>query len=145
MSHPLHHVIKLISIDILLWTKFPWTKIPHWGKVIVALYSALLCYSCSFSPPNLSPVWSVMSSEEVALRSSEVRSDKLTGIKTRLLNRIPTRQRLRLDQRMREMVGLSVAVVLGFNIGDGNIRDRLQGRDGSLFLTTTRVGQNYKI
>ena len=85
-----------------------------------------------------------MSSEEVALRSSEVRSDKVTGVKTRLLNRIPTRQRLRLDQRMREMVGLSVAVVLGFNIGDGNIRDRLQGRDGSVFLTT-RVRQNYKI
>ena len=85
-----------------------------------------------------------MSSEEVALRSSEVRSDKVTGVKTRLLNRIPTRQRLRLDQRMREMVGLSVAVVLGFNIGDGNIRDRLQGRDGYVFLTT-KVRQNYKI
>ena len=28
-------------------------------------------------------------------------------------------------QRAREVMGLSVAVILGFNIGDGNIRDKL--------------------
>ena len=30
-----------------------------------------------------------------------------------------------LKQRAREVMGLSVAVILGFNIGDGNIRDKL--------------------
>ena len=32
-----------------------------------------------------------------------------------------------MQQTVREVIGLSVAVILGFNIGDGNLRDRLQG------------------
>ena len=32
-----------------------------------------------------------------------------------------------MDQKAREVIGLSVAVILGFNIGDGNLRYRLKG------------------
>ena len=51
----------------------------------------------------------------------EASSGEMTRVKTKLLKKIPTKQ------HMREMVGLSVAVVLGFNIAGGNIRDRLEG------------------
>ena len=54
-------------------------------------------------------------------------SKKVTVVRTKMLDRIPTRQRMKVDQTVREIVGLSVAVILGFNIGDGNIRDRLEG------------------
>ena len=57
----------------------------------------------------------------------EASSKKVTVVRTKMLDRIPTRQRMRVDQTVREIVGLSVAVILGFNIGDGNIRDRLEG------------------
>ena len=35
-------------------------------------------------------------------------------------------------QKAREVMSMSVAIVLGFNIGGGNIRDRLHGRDGNI-------------
>ena len=56
--------------------------------------------------------------------------------RTKLLDRISSipqlRVRVRVHQTVREIIGLSVAVILGFNIGDGNLRDRLQG--GQTFL-----------
>ena len=48
-------------------------------------------------------------------------------VRTKSLERIPTRQRMRVDQTVREIVWLNVAVILGFDFGDGNIRDRLEG------------------
>ena len=35
-------------------------------------------------------------------------------------------------QKAREVMSMSVAIVLGFNIGGGNIRDRLKSDDGKL-------------
>ena len=68
-----------------------------------------------------------MPKKEDILSSMEVNSKQVTVVRTKLLDRIPTRQRMRVEQTVREIIGLSVAVILGFNIGDGNIRDRLEG------------------
>ena len=35
-------------------------------------------------------------------------------------------------RKAREVMSMSVAIVLGFNIGGGNIRDRLKSDDGKL-------------
>ena len=64
-----------------------------------------------------------MAREEVYLLM-EASGNRITSVKAKILRRILTKQ------HMREMMGLSVAVILGFSIAGGNIRDRLQGNRG---------------
>ena len=81
--------------------------------------------SCSLNLPPLTisaaSVLPRMPKEEENLSSTDDSSKKVTGVRTKMLDR----QRVRVDQTVREVVGLSVAVILGINIGDGNLRDRL--------------------
>ena len=72
-------------------------------------------------------------------------SKKVTVVRTKMLDRIPTRQRMKVDQTVREIVGLSVAVILGFNIGDGNIRDRLEGNCNTVSLKPNSGNLKQKI
>ena len=93
--------------------------------------SKLLFSSCSLNLALITigaaSVLSKMSRDEDKRITMVASSKNVTVMRTKMLDRIPPRQRMRVDQTVREIVGLSVAVILGFNIGDGNIRDRLEG------------------
>ena len=92
--------------------------------------SKLLFSSCSLNLSLITieaaSILSKMSREEDKPITMVASCKNVTVMRTKMLDRIPTGQRMRVDQTVREIVGLSVAVILGFNIGDGNIRDRLE-------------------
>ena len=92
--------------------------------------SKLLFSSCSLNLSLITieaaSVLSKTSREEDKPITMVASCKKVSVMRTKMLDRIPTGQRMRVDQTVREIVGLSVAVILGFNIGDGNIRDRLE-------------------
>ena len=56
-------------------------------------------------------------------------NDKVINIRVQSSRSLLSKINFDTKQKAREVIGLSVAVVLGFNIGDGNIRDKLlQGK-----------------